>query len=750
MNSNDVINHVRGESIFVDDYRAPEGTLYASVFSSNIAHGKIKSIKLNDALKTEGVERIILAKDIPGVNQIGGIIEDESLLAEDSVHFIGEPIAVILAESKIAARLAREKIIVEFEELEIAVNAKEAAEKDLLIIPPKTFENGNVSDAWKNCKTIVEGIVESGGQEHLYLETQGALAIPHEREQIKIISSTQGPTSVQKVASNVLAIPMHKIEVDVGRLGGAFGGKEDQATVWAVLAALGTFITKKPVKLILPRGDDLNFTGKRHPYSSNFKIGLSKELKILAYEVTFYQDAGACADLSPAVLERTLFHATNSYFIPNVKATALSCKTNLPPNTAFRGFGGPQGKFVIEAAISKTANILNINANEIQKINLIKDDDYFYYGQKVKKSKSILSWETAISQYQFSKLENNVKNYNSENRMKKKGLAIMPICFGISFTNSFLNQASCLLHIYLDGSIGISTAAVEMGQGVNEKIKIIVSKILSIGTDKIKFESTNTSRNSNTSPTAASSGADLNGNAALKASKTLLKRLINFISKEFDVNKKNIIARNGDFYHNKNEFIISWEELIKMAYFKRVNLSCHAHYSTPKIHFDRTINKGRPFAYHVYGTSISGVTLDCIRGTYEIDFVKVVHDSGKTLHQSIDRGQIEGGIVQGIGWLTLEEVKYSDTGRLLSNTLSTYKIPDIYSIPKKIDINYLESSDNRFGPFKSKAVGEPPLMYGIGTYFALINAMKAFNKKLNFDVSAPLTPEKVLMNLHNK
>ncbi len=750
MSNSDVFKHVRGESLFIDDFNVPEGTLYASVFTSSVAHAKIRNINLDEAAKIPGIVKILTSKDIPGINQVGGIIQDETLLAEEEVHFIGEPIALIIAEDETAAKNARARILVDFEKLEVVVNPRKAYKNNLLIMPPKTFESGNVNEALNKCDLIVEGTVESGGQEHLYLETQGAITIPKEDKQLRVISSTQSPTAVQKVISRVLNVPMNKIEVDVLRLGGAFGGKEDQATHWAVLTALGSHITKKPVKLILSRIEDLYMTGKRHPYSSDYKIGLTKNFKILAYEATYYQNAGAVADLSPAILERTLFHATNAYFIPNVKATAISCKTNIVPNTAFRGFGGPQGKFVIEAAIHKAAKQFNVNASDIQKANLITEKDSFYFGQKASDAKSVESWETAEEKFNFSELKTEAASFNKGNKLLKKGIAVMPICFGISFTNTFLNQASALIHIYTDGSIGVSTAAVEMGQGVNEKIKLAVATTFSVNANKIKIETTNTTRIANTSATAASSGADLNGNAAIKASKIILDRLLKFAAEELGLGESDQVSIVDEkVYSDGKTTSLNWNELILKAYMNRVNLSSHAYYSTPEIYFDKKLCKGNPFAYHVYGTSITGVTLDCLRGIYEIDYVKVVHDFGKSIDQKIDLGQLEGGIVQGIGWLTLEEIKYSEEGNLLSNTLSTYKIPDIYSIPKIIEVEFLKDSENRFGPLKSKAIGEPPLMYGIGSYFAILNAMQAFRPEKDFTISAPITPEKVLMELYN-
>ena len=751
MKKTDIEIHVRGESQFIDDINVPEGTLFANVFDSTIAHGKIISIDIEEAKLISGVRAVLTSRDIPGINQVGGIIPDETLFAEGEVEFVGEPIGIVVADSYEIAKKAVKKVKIDYEKLPVVFDPREAFKKEKLIMPPRIFSFGNVDDVWDKCDVVIEGKVESGGQEHLYLETQGSIAIPEESGKIKLISSTQSPTTVQRTVARVLGVEMNNIEVDVLRLGGAFGGKEDQATHWAVMAALAAYTLNKPVKLVLNRMDDIRMTGKRHPYSSDYKIGLTADGKILAYEATYFQNAGAFADLSPAILDRTLFHATNSYYIPNVKATGISCKTNLPTNTAFRGFGGPQGKFVIEAAIYKAAEKMGIDASEIQRKNLLKDGDSFYYGQRVENSHAEKCWIEAEEKYDVKKLKLDAENFNRKNYQFKKGIALMPICFGISFTNTFLNQASALIHLYTDGSIGVSTAAVEMGQGVNEKIKIAVSNTFSVSQDRIRIETTNTTRAANTSATAASSGADLNGNATIIASKNILDRLLKVAAEELKISDTNKLELKDEvIFHKGIKTNLIWNELIKIAYQKRISLSSQALYATPNIYFDKETNTGRPFAYHVYGTGIITVTLDCLRGTYTIDSVKVVHDFGKSLNPVIDLGQAEGGIAQGIGWLTVEEVSHSSEGKLLSNSLSTYKIPDIYSAPKEIDIHFLEDSENQYGPFNSKAIGEPPLMYGIGAYFAILNAMKAFRPEKKFEINAPITPEKVLMNLYSK
>lgn len=743
----DSFTHTRGESIYLDDIPVIGGTLYAAVFGSPEAHGKILSLDLYEAAAFPGVVRIFTHKDIPGKNQVGGIVHDEVLLAEDKVHFNGMPVAMVVATSQEIAHAAVKKIKIDIEKYEPVTDPRVAQANGSLIVPPRTFRLGDSRNAFKDCTYIYEGIAETNGQEHLYIETQGAYAIPAENNAIKIYSSTQGPTAVQRHTADVLGISMSKVEVDTTRLGGGFGGKEDQATVWAIFCALAAWHLKKPVKYSLHRMEDMRMTGKRNPYTSDFKIGLDKDLKILAYEATYFQNAGATADLSPAVLERTLFHATNSYFVPNVTATAYSCRTNLPSNTAFRGFGGPQGMFVIEAAIAKAAEALGIPASVIQQKNLLKTGDEFPYGQ-IAASEANECWNKAAELYELEKRRKAVDQFNASNTLYKKGIALMPICFGISFTKILMNQARALVHIYMDGSVNVSTGAVEMGQGVNTKILQVVSTIFSIPPERIKVNSTNTYRIANTSPSAASATADLNGKATQVACEAILERLISSAAAILDCESSAIEIKDELVYVKGEKTELNWNGLVMATYLKRISLSEHGHYATPGIHFNNTIEKGHPFAYHVYGTSITTVTVDCIRGTYEIDSVKLVHDFGTTMNPVIDRGQIEGGVVQGIGWMTMEEIVYDKEGRLRSNALSTYKVPDIYSVPKELDIGFLETQHDNLAIFKSKAVGEPPLMYGIGTYFALRNAIKAFNPANETAFSAPMTPEKVLMGLY--
>jgi xanthine dehydrogenase large subunit len=745
----DAVSHLKGESVYLDDIPVIKGTLFGAVFGSPLAHAHILSLDIKAAEQLPGVVKIFTAKDITGINQIGGIIPDEPLFADDTVDFCGMPVAFVVAETVHAAKRAVKKIKAEFDPLRVITDPREAKEKNELIVPPRTLIMGDTEAAFENCANIFEGRADTNGQEHLYIETQGAYAVPQENDSIKIYSSTQGPTAVQRAVTKVLGIPMHRVEVEVTRLGGGFGGKEDQANTWASLCAMAAYILKRPVKYSLHRMEDMAMTGKRHPYSSDYKIGLDDNLKIKAYEVTFYQNAGAAADLSPAVLERTLFHCTNSYFIPNVKAKAYSCRTNLPPNTAFRGFGGPQGMFVIEAAISNAAATLGVDAAIIQKINLLQTGDEYPYGQKVV-SDAVECWQKAEVIYGPTLIKSNIETFNHSNTLKKKGLSFMPVCFGISFTNTMMNQGRSLVHVYTDGSVSVTTGAVEMGQGVNTKILQVAAKIFSLPLQMIKIQSTNTSKIANTSPSAASATADLNGKATMLACEAIAQRLAKLASAHLHCDVSAVSFNNGHILVDGNPLGIEWNQLVMMAYANRISLSEHAHYATPGIHYNKLEEKGHPFAYHVFGTAITEVTVDCLRGIYEIDSVKIVHDFGASLNPAIDIGQIEGGLVQGIGWMTMEEVIYDDEGWLRSNALSTYKVPDIYSVPKTVDIEFLKTEKDNLAVFRSKAVGEPPLMYGIGTYFALRNAIEAFNPSAVIPMDAPMTPEKVLLALYQE
>ena len=747
--------HVRGESQYVDDVPPPPGMLHAAVFGSPKAHGVITRLAADAARAAPGVVAVLTAADVPGVNRFGPIIEDEQLLAEREVCFIGQPIAVVVARSAHRARQARDLLEVEIDDLPVVTDPRAAFARGDLIHPPRTMAIGDVAGAWRQCAVVVEGRCEIGGQEHLYLETQRCRAIPKEDGAVQVFSSTQGPAAVQHVTAAVLGLPMHKVEVDVKRLGGGFGGKEDQATHWAAMAALAAVRLQAPVEIVLNRLDDIRMTGKRHPYSADFKIGLTAERKILAYQATFYQNSGAFADLSPPVLARTLFHATNAYFIPNVRVTAAPCRTNLQPHTAFRGFGGPQGMFVIEAAIDKAADALGVEAAAVQRANLLRDGDVFHYGQTVQGSRAGRTWDELTAAFAVDGLRQRVAAFNrgdaAARNALRKGWAVMPVCFGISFTKSHLNQGNALVHVYADGSVSVTTGGIEMGQGISSNVAAVVARTFGIEAWRVRVESTNTTRIANMSPSAASATTDLNGNAAAIAVETILAGMRAVAATELGAADPAAVTVVDEQVRVAGRAAgLGWLELVDLTYRSRRRLSAHGYYATPGIHYDEERERGRPFAYHVYGAALFEVTVDCLRGTYAVDQVKIVHDLGRPIIPSVDRGQVEGGLAQGMGWMTMEDLQWDADGRCLSHALSTYKAPDVYFMPDDVAVKFREPEDNPYGPLGAKAVGEPPLMYGIGVFFAIRNAMKAFRPGADLRLHAPLTSERVLLDLHRE
>jgi xanthine dehydrogenase large subunit len=741
--------HVRGESQYVDDVPPPPGMLHAAVFGSPVAHGTITRLAAGAARTAPGVVAVLTAADIPGVNRFGPIIEDEQLLVEREVCFIGHPIALVVARTAHQARQARELIEVAIDGLPVVVDPREAYAHGDLIHPQRTMAAGDVAAAWSDCDVVVEGRCEIGGQEHLYLETQRTRAVPREDGAMQVFSSTQGPAAVQHVVAAVLGRPMHKVEVDVKRLGGGFGGKEDQATHWAAMAALAADRLQAPVELVLNRLDDIRMTGKRHPYSADFKIGLTAAGKIRAFDATFYQNSGAFADLSSPVLARTLFHAAGAYFIPNMRVTAAACRTNLQPHTAFRGFGGPQGMYVIEAAINKAADAMGIDAAEIQRANLLRDGDRFHYGQVAERCRAERTWDELAAVFGVSALRQRVAEHNRHTFAVKKGCAMMPVCFGISFTKSHLNQGNALVHVYTDGSVGVTTGGIEMGQGISSNVAAVVARTFGIARRRVRVESTNTTRVANMSPSAASATTDLNGNAAIIAVDTILAGMREVVAAKLDAAEPSAVSVVDEQVHVAGAPAgMSWTELVDLTYHARKRLSAHGYYTTPGIHYDEQREHGHPFAYHVYGTAVFEVTVDCLRGTYAVDQVKIVHDLGRTINPTVDRGQVEGGLAQGMGWMTMEDLQWDADGRCLSHALSTYKAPDVYFMPDDMAVQFLEPEHNPHGPLGAKAVGEPPLMYGIGVYFALRNAIKAFRPGADVTLDTPMTPERLLLALH--
>ncbi|MGE5708352.1 MAG: xanthine dehydrogenase molybdopterin binding subunit [Bacteroidota bacterium] len=743
------LGHVTGRSRFVGDEPAPHGMLHLKVLTSPVAHGTIKSLEFSEALKVPGVAGIYTYRDIPGVNQIGGIIQDEVLLAEHDVHFVGEAIAVVAADSRAAAWEALTKIKLEIEEHPAILTVDDALQAKAFVGPIRTIERGDIEQAFADADFVLEGIARNGGQEHFYLETQRSRCVIEEGGRLLLFSSTQNPSEIQRMAADVLGKPRVDVTVDVRRLGGGFGGKEAQATPWACMTALVTHLTGRPSELVLDREEDLRYTGKRHAYQSPWKIAFDKGGHILGYSVELNADCGAVADVSTSVLERAMLHAENAYHIPNVRVIGRPCRTNLPPATAYRGFGGPQGVYAIETAIDRMAHHLGLDPLEVRRRNLYQNGDKTPYGQVVKGCvlPEVLDRVEALSDW--SERREAIKAFNQENRFLKKGLAVTPIKFGISFTAAFLNQGSALVNVYADGSVSVSHGAIEMGQEVDTKIGQIVSSELGIPLERIRVESNNTKRIANSSPTAASTGADLNGHAAEDAARQIAERLRALAARMLADPEQGIaipppfirLSEGWAFDERNPERRISLTDLVGQAYFQRVDLGAHGFYATPGVEFNRESGKGNPFLYFVFGAAVSEVTVDLLTGQITVDEVSIVHDAGKSLNPTVDQGQVQGAFMQGMGWATFEELVRDERGRLLSDSPATYKIPTIGDLPKVFRIELLENLRNERGLKRSKAIGEPPFLYGESVFFAVVDALRSLGE---VSLDLPATPEKVL------
>lgn len=747
MKNEDMLMHVRGVSRFVDDIPVP-GCLHAVLFTSPVARGKILSLDAAKAAAAPGVAAVYTHKDVPGLNQVGHISKDQPLLAVDSVEYIGQPIALVVAESQRAARKALKLIEVDIEPLEAVFSPREAAAKGLIHGKRRERVTGDPAAAFARCKYIAQGSLYSGPQEHFYFETQRALAVPSEHDSIKVYASAQSPGAFHHHLAEVLGIPMHKVELDIRRLGGAFGGKESTA-VWIVAPAMAAFLLKRPVKLFLSRNEDISTTGKRHAYEYDYRLGLDADGKILAYEIELYQHAGACADISPAVFGRSFLHVNGSYNIPNLRVGGVICKTNIPPNNAFRGFGVPQGTFSIEAALTHAAALMGVLPEELKRRNLLRDGDTLPYGVKMEQVNAVRCWDALDKQAGIGARRRAVAEYNRTHTSTKKGMAVQPVCFGISFAQTALNQASSLVNLYVDGSVSVSTGAVEMGQGVNAKIRIVAARTLGVPLERVRVDTTNTSRIPNASPTSASTGADLNGMATKYACERLRGRLVGFAAERFKTDSASVEIRDGEVLVSGKPAGLSWDQLAKAAQWARVDLSEHAFYATPSLHYDVETEMGRPFAYYSYGASLTEVLLDCVRGTYTIESADVIQDVGESLSPEIDLGQVQGAVVQAMGWATMEQLRYGSDGRMLTGA-SAYKIPDIKFVPKHFEVTLLKDSSNPYAICNSKAVGEPPFIHGIGAYMALADALRAYRKDDGPLPPLPLTPERVFMYLHGK
>ncbi|MGB2867803.1 MAG: xanthine dehydrogenase molybdopterin binding subunit, partial [Bacteroidota bacterium] len=752
--------HVTGEAVYIDDMLADERLLIGRVVYSPHAHARIKSFDLSAAKKVGGIHAVLCWRDIPGPNQMGPVHRDELCLAVEEVTFAGQAMFLIAGETTESCLEAQRAIRVEYDVLEPVLTVEEAIEKGSFLGPPRFMKRGNPETALTKSAHVLAGELRTGAQEHWYLETQTCLCIPGEHREINVFSSTQHPSETQALIAELLGIGKNEVVVEVRRMGGAFGGKETQANHTACWAALLCHATKRPVKIRLFRDDDQIMTGKRHRFLSRYKVGFDDEGRLLAAELDLASDGGAAIDLSFAILERAMLHCDNSYFIPDISVKGQVCKTNLPSNTAFRGFGGPQGMALIEAVIDRVARYLKKDPADIRYRNFygLQTNNVTHYGETVENNKLFTIYEQLVKSSEYQKRRTAVNEFNTANEFRKKGLAITPVKFGISFTTTFLNQAGALVHIYQDGTILVNHGGTEMGQGLHTKMQQIAAAEFGVRLDRVKVNATNTSKVPNTSATAASAGADLNGMAVKNAVDILKSRIAETVSVIFTEKhpgapskKENIFFENDsilDLGHHDRR--IGFAEAIPLLYLRQVSLSSTGFYKTPNIGWDKEKGWGRPFHYYAFGMCVSEVLVDTLTGMHELLRTDILHDVGSSLNPAIDLGQIEGGYIQGVGWCTTEEIKWDEHGHLLTHSPDTYKIPAVRDIPRDFRVSLLQNAPNPSAVRQSKAVAEPPLMLALSTWLALKDAVSAVaNHEFEPEFSLPATSEVILLSIEN-
>jgi len=734
--------HVTGSAAYIDDIREPAGTLHVAPGYAPIARGRITALDLEPVRAVPGVVAVLTAADIPGVNDVSPkLIGDDPTLAVDEIRFHGQVVFIVVATTRDIARRAAKKAKFTTVAAPPAIDLTDTTDT---VLPEYSFGRGDIEAGLASAPLRLEASFRIGGQEHFYLEGQIAMAVPGEAGEMFVYSSTQHPSEVQHLVAHALHVPSSSVTVEIRRMGGGFGGKESQASQWAVLAALAAHKTGRPCKMRLDRDDDMIMTGKRHDFRVDYRVGASAEGLLETVDVALNARCGHSEDLSMGVVDRTMFHSDNSYFYPTCRVLTRRMRTNTVSNTAFRGFGGPQGMTFAERMMDHVAYTLGKDPLEIRKANFYQGDrDHTPYGMKVEDNllQPLVAQLEASSDYWARREE--ITAFNARSRILKRGLALTPVKFGISFTLMMLNQAGALLHLYRDGSLNLNHGGTEMGQGLFLKVAQVVAEEFGVDMGKVAITATRTDKVPNTSPTAASSGTDLNAMAALDACNIIKDRLYTFIEAKWQVRRNQVSFRDNQVIIGNH--VMSLAELANAAYVERVQLSASGFYKTPKIAWNRDKAEGRPFFYFAYGASCSEVTIDTMTGEMKVDRVDVLHDVGKSLNPAIDIGQIEGGFVQGMGWLTTEELVWDRQGRLRTHAPSTYKIPAASDIPEHFRVELFQSEGPREDTiFKSKAVGEPPLMLGISVFCAINNAIASLKPGVMPALDAPATPEAIL------
>jgi xanthine dehydrogenase large subunit len=748
------VGHVSGESVYVDDMAPLRGELIVDFVWSPVAHGRIRSIELDAARSVAGVAGLFTYRDLHH-NLFGPIIQDELLLAEDVVSFIGHPIVVISAESRTAVRAAKAVIRIGIDELEPVFTIDEAKRRRSFIGRTMTIQRGDVEAAFASAAHILEGTFINGGQDHFYLESQAALAVPGEFDQLTVHSSTQNPSEVQDVIAHLLGLPINKVTVVTKRMGGGFGGKECQATHPAAIAALVAHKLRRPARIAYTKDDDMCVTGGRHPFQNDYKVAFGDDGVLTGVRIDFYSDGGAFADLSTSVLGRAMTHADNAYYLPNALIRGTVCRTNYPPNTAFRGFGGPQGIATIENILEEIAVTLKKDPLEVRRRNCsdIDDRNTTPYGQVVRNNHLPHLFDEIAKRAGYHERVAEVAGFNASSRTHLRGIACTAVKFGISFNTKFLNQANALVNVYLDGSVQVSTGATEMGQGVNTKIRQIVADELGIDAERVLLMATSTEKNNNTSATAASSGADLNGSAAADACWKIRTRMAAVAAEYFGrvagvtPSVDDIVFENSEVCDRRvSEPRVPFAALVKMCHLERVSLGERGFYSTEGLSWDADKGRGEPFLYFTQGVGISEVEIDRFTGMMHVRRSDLLMDIGKPINPGIDRGQITGAFIQGMGWLTNEELRYDTKGNLLSHSPTTYKIPNIQDVPPVFNVDWIDA-ENALNIRSSKATGEPPLVLAISVWMAVKNALSYLSCGEIPKLHAPATGEEILMRM---
>ena len=743
------VKHVTGKAIYTDDISEPKNLLHAVIGYSNCSKGVIKKIDYKDVLSSEGVVDIITEKDIEGINDVGPIFKGDKIFTSKNIEYYGQPIFAVIAKTNNLAKKAALKVKIDLKISKPIVSIEEALKKKSFVLKPKHLTRGNIKDGFKKSDNILKGKLYSGGQDHFYLEGQIAMTIPQEDNNFLVYSSTQHPSETQQIIGKVLKQNYNSIHVIVRRIGGGFGGKETQSFLFAAITSIAAKKLSKPVKLRVDRDDDMIMTGKRHDFLFDYEVGFKNSGEILALKIMMASRCGISPDLSGAINDRAIYHIDNAYFLPNIEINSYRCKTNTVSNTAFRGFGGPQGMFCIENIIENIAQKLNREASEIRKINFYKDKikNTTHYGMKITDNVIEDIFNKLIKKSNYKKRKAEINNFNKKNKVLKKGIAITPVKFGISFTTTHLNQGGALVHIYTDGSIHLNHGGIEMGQGLMTKLALVASNEFGLNYENIKISSTDTEKVPNTSASAASATTDINGAAIVNAINNIKSGLNEFIYDYFKTNSK-IKYENNFVYFDKRK--ISFKELINTAYLNRIPLSSSGFYKTDKINVNTKTLQGRPFLYFTYGAAVTEVIIDKLTGENKILQVDIIHDVGNSINKRIDKGQIEGGYIQGLGWLTTEEVSWKSNGILTTHSPSTYKIPTAGETPFKFNVEIYDRGFNKEKVInRSKAVGEPPFMLAISSFIALKDAVCNANKGKNSEnLIAPATAENILKSLN--